>query len=212
MSMWKKKKELIARYDSLSNNYDELYGQEQLTKYYLFFRRCDVFFNETGILGDFGCGTGLLIKVLKNKRLFIGVDFSRKSLLKAKEKKHDAAFILADIEFPPFRSNSFETIFMFTVIHHIESPGRFIRRILELVRRRIVISVLKKESTAWIVRDIFNSFSNITTIDSPESKDVIMIIERKKKVINKCRKTYIGYRRVKGMRTSQKYPIKGAKR
>ena len=174
---WEKKKQLIEKYDALSVSYDNLYGDEQKEKYDLLFNNFKRFLNANLILGDFGCGTGLLEAYFLNEQI-IGVDFSRNSLKIAKGKGSKSMYILADIEFPPFRENCLDLIVMFTVIHHINDPVDLIRKLMLLIRKAMVISVLKKTETAELLQTLIKSFPEAKVLNSQKSRDVIIVIEK----------------------------------
>jgi predicted TPR repeat methyltransferase len=72
-------------YDATSEGYDELYGAEQLRKYWMALRHVDL-----GGLGgwvvDVGCGTGLLLSFLRGlgcSAEYVGIDVSEAMLVKA---------------------------------------------------------------------------------------------------------------------------------
>jgi len=174
---WEKKKQLIEKYDILSSSYDDLYKGEQREKYNLLFNNFRHFLNANLILGDFGCGTGLLESYLQNEQV-VGIDFSKKSLEIAKRKGKKPMYILADIEFPPFRKNCLDLIVMFTVIHHIRDPVDLIRKLSLLIRKAIIVSVLKKTENVKLLQTLIKSFPQAKVLNSQKSRDVIIVIEK----------------------------------
>jgi len=81
-----KDSEAIAKwYDALSNNYDELYGEEQAQKHA---RVLGLLGNkETKLILDLGCGTGKLLGSLSSKtQTAVGIDLSVQMLAKAKQR------------------------------------------------------------------------------------------------------------------------------
>jgi ubiquinone/menaquinone biosynthesis C-methylase UbiE len=69
---------------------------------------------------DFGCGTGLCSSVLESLgKEVVALDFSRQMIGKAKERCRNVSFVLADALNLPFRENTFQTICVIGVLHHI---------------------------------------------------------------------------------------------
>jgi cyclopropane fatty-acyl-phospholipid synthase-like methyltransferase len=77
MMSWKKKREIRLRYDAEANGYDELYSEEQRTKFEFALRRIALR-REDRIL-DCGCGTGIFLeKAAGSVQFAVGVDLSPK--------------------------------------------------------------------------------------------------------------------------------------
>lgn len=137
-----KKKNIIEKYNSTSNFYDNRYSKIQKEKYKILFNNCDL--NYKTIL-DAGCGTGLLIEYvfnlnidnIKKKVKYIGIDISWKMLMNFYDKSkkvndiEDINLILGDIENLPLRQNSFNAIFSITSLQNLpvikKGLGEFIR-------------------------------------------------------------------------------------
>lgn len=81
---------------------------------------------------DVGVGTGYTTKELKN---VVGIDISRKMLLKAK-KDYKGFLVLADAMYPPFKPESLNTIISAGSLYYLPSP---------LKGLKIFHSLLKKE-------------------------------------------------------------------
>jgi ubiquinone/menaquinone biosynthesis C-methylase UbiE len=101
---WKEKREMRLRYGAEADGYDELYSDEQRTKYELAFRRI-VFCGGDRIL-DCGCGTGIFLeKVAGGVQFAVGVDLSPKMLERAKLRLgqiSNVELVCADIDFLRF--------------------------------------------------------------------------------------------------------------
>ena len=171
-----RKKKLIDGYNKTAESYDELYFNEQMEKYKFALKALD-FSLKGRRIGDFGCGTGLFLKAINPEVELVGVDFSLKSLQLAREKGYRHV-VLADIEKPPFRKHVFDAIFLFTVIHHLYSPIGTTERLVHLSKRILVLSVLKKDETEILVRNLLNKFRKAQISNSSKVKDVIFIIRR----------------------------------
>lgn len=102
---------------------------------------------------DLGCGTGRLYEIFKDKEVdYIGVDFSKNLIEKAKEEYGDH-FKIADILSLPFPDNYFESVWAIAVLHHI--PSKELRmRVLNEIKR-----VLKRNGrvimTCWKIKSFF---------------------------------------------------------
>jgi len=71
--------------------------------------------NVQGNTADLGCGTGRLMQFAN-----VGIDGSEKMLAVAREKFADKTFICADIEKIPFEKDTFEALFSFHVLMHLD--------------------------------------------------------------------------------------------
>lgn len=81
---------------------------------------------------DLGCGNGRLFELLK-KNKYIGVDFSKKLIEKAKEK-YGNHFQIADIFSLPFSDDYFDSIWIIAVFHHIPSKKLRLKALEEMGR------------------------------------------------------------------------------
>lgn len=143
------KKEVMRKYNITSRNYDELYGEEQKSKYKLAFIRIKYL---KGIVLDVGCGTALLYRFLSKKafrklKLYVGVDLSDGMLWKAKDKVSreiiPAELIRADADFLPFRDKVFDAIFTFTLLQNMPEPNITCRELIRVIKDHglLVISI-----------------------------------------------------------------------
>jgi len=119
--------DVLEWYDSLASAYDELYGEEQVSKYVEVLNRLgsDVLNTSVRVL-DSGCGTGKLLGELTSRGLrgyYVGIDLSLNQLLQASKyfrksgSNHLVADLVAgDLMRPPFRDGAFNSVFSFTVI------------------------------------------------------------------------------------------------
>ena len=152
MMSGKKKREIRFRYDSEADGYDELYSDEQRTKYELALRRIAIG-REDRIL-DCGCGTGIFLeKVAGNVQFAVGVDFSPKMLHRAQlrlGRLSNVDLVCADFDFLPFSGGTFAYVFMFTVLLAPAYWGGTIRESLRVLRTRgtMTLSVPKRETSS----------------------------------------------------------------
>lgn len=125
-------------YDAIARGYDELYGNEQRRKYQIGLK---VLKPQRRVL-DIGCGTGLLMEELEDV-FYIGIDISLGMLERARERKTKllADVIRADARSLPFRSNSFNTCYSFTVLQNLSSRETFYSEIRRTCRSTLVSSL-----------------------------------------------------------------------
>ena len=133
-------------YDVFCEGYDELYGAEQLRKYWMALRHVDL----GGLFGwvvDVGCGTGLLLTFLRGLGCaaeYVGIDVSEAMLMKACGRVDGLTHLVqADGNNLPLRSKSADTLLSFTAIHHL-NPGRFAEEAARTTRHIIVVSQHKR--------------------------------------------------------------------
>lgn len=154
-----KKKNIIEKYNSTSYFYDKRYRAIQEEKYEILLKNYIV--NDKNIL-DLGCGTGLFFqyvaKSLLNKALitsnYIAVDISWNMLLKFKSKiispnysKYPPNLILSDIEYLPFRDNTFFSIFSLTSFQNLPHIKNGIKESFRVSKHNadFKFSILKKK-------------------------------------------------------------------
>ncbi len=150
MAGWKDKRKVMQRYDLTAGMYDERYGEEQKKKYAASLENLKV--SGCAIL-DVGCGSGLFFgQVAAQASLVVGIDISRKLLLKA---KHQAGFfgnvsvLLADADHLPFKESAFDMVFAFTILQNMPKPIETISELnrVAIVDGRVVVTGLKKAFT-----------------------------------------------------------------
>jgi ubiquinone/menaquinone biosynthesis C-methylase UbiE len=82
---------------------------------------------------DIGCGTGLILERIKSKvKVKIGIDISRGMLFKAKARR--LWVFQSDVLSLPFKDNSFDLVYSFKVLAHVEEIKRAIKEMTRIVR------------------------------------------------------------------------------
>ncbi|MBI4359430.1 MAG: class I SAM-dependent methyltransferase [Candidatus Nealsonbacteria bacterium] len=82
--------------------------------------------NEDKIL-DVGCGIGRLLEIIGHKDIeYLGIDSSAGQLQEAKRRHPDRSFSLANATRLPSLDDSFDKVFLVSVLHHI--PGKELQR------------------------------------------------------------------------------------
>jgi len=83
---------------------------------------------------DLGCGNGRLFELFKEKQVeYIGVDFSKKLIEKAREK-YGNYFQVADMFSLPFSDNYFDSVWSIAVFHHIPFKELRLKALAEIKR------------------------------------------------------------------------------
>jgi ubiquinone/menaquinone biosynthesis C-methylase UbiE len=150
---WKQKRSSIRHYDKTAETYDQQYQEEQDLKMTAALEALRPPIDGNTVILDAGCGTGILFPYIARKtKQTVGIDTSIKLLKKAKAKTkayHNIALIKADVDFLPFKSETFTHIFAFTLLQNVPKP----RTSLEEIRRvtqsdaTVVVTGLRKHFT-----------------------------------------------------------------
>ncbi|MGE5575311.1 MAG: class I SAM-dependent methyltransferase [Ignavibacteria bacterium] len=147
MATWKDKRKVMRSYDVTADIYEERYSDEQQRKYEKALEKVAV---SGKLLLDVGCGSGLFFReVAEDALMAVGVDISRKLLLKARgqAKAFLNAFLLqADADHLPFKKGYFDEVFAFTVLQNMPNPNETLielKRVINL-KGRFVVTGLKK--------------------------------------------------------------------
>ena len=137
----------MQSYDVTAEMYDERYAAEQQRKYKKALENVNV--AGKAVL-DVGCGSGLFFnEVAAQADMVVGVDVSRKLLLKAKE--HATTFpkvsvLQADADHLPFGDGFFGAVFAFTVLQNMPNPPETLSELKRVAKKdgRVVVTGLKK--------------------------------------------------------------------
>jgi ubiquinone/menaquinone biosynthesis C-methylase UbiE len=150
MSGWHKKLRVMICYDTTASIYDRRYAEEQAAKVEAALKTVRI--ETEGLILDVGCGTGILLDHVADETIgIVGVDFSKKCLLQAKERIHNKSLrnvqlILADADNMPFHDEVFNTVFAMTILQNMPSPSETLTEIKRASRNDalFVVSGLKK--------------------------------------------------------------------
>ena len=147
----------MQRYDTTADIYEERYAQEQKAKYKKALESVNI---ENAYVLDVGCGSGLFFREVANKAgIVIGVDVSRKLLLKAKEqaKVLENTFVVqADADHLPFRDSFFGAVFAFTVLQNLPKPAQTLGELKRVAQGGgwVVVTGLKKAFPLEVFMDV----------------------------------------------------------
>jgi ubiquinone/menaquinone biosynthesis C-methylase UbiE len=159
MTIWSKKRSIANRYNITSNSYDEQYAQEQTAKYQIVQRTLK--HSSYNVILDVGCGSGLFFSHIADRaQMVVGVDFSRKLLLKAKAQTKyfsDVHLVQADADHLPFKNATFDAVFAFTMLQNMPAPKKTLLEFKQQTTEngKLIVTGLKKafELTAFL--DLF---------------------------------------------------------
>lgn len=137
----------MRRYDITADIYDLRYEQEQIEKYAAAMDSLKK--KRFGHVLDVGCGTGLLFDHIERAESIVGIDISRKTLLRAKMRAVDRPsihLIRADADSMPVNTGIFSHAFAVTVIQNSPNPVRTLNEIVRVSKDNalVVITGLKR--------------------------------------------------------------------
>lgn len=142
---WRSKRKVMHAYDVTAQMYDERYSEEQHRKYQKTLDNVDVL--GVAVL-DVGCGSGLFFsQIAKKAKLVVGIDVSKKLLLKAKANADGNVFVVqADADHLPFQEGFFGAVFSFTVLQNMPKPAVTLAELKRVTSQggKIAITGLKK--------------------------------------------------------------------
>lgn len=138
-----KEPEAIASwYDALSTSYDDLYADEQGRKHQKIMEILED--NEFERFVDVGCGTGRLLETISSKtKLTLGIDVSRRMLIKAKQRlhNHSAQFVRAEASHLPLQDHVADGVVSVSVSEHGPSFGEQFQELSRIATGNAVLSM-----------------------------------------------------------------------
>ncbi|QQS38617.1 methyltransferase domain-containing protein [Candidatus Woesebacteria bacterium] len=70
---------------------------------------------------DIGCGNGVSTSHIRGRRV-VGLELSKKQMIRAKEKFPNNDFVVGDARKLPFRSDTFDVVVAINILHHVADP------------------------------------------------------------------------------------------
>jgi malonyl-CoA O-methyltransferase len=170
MSTWDKKRDVMHRYDLTARIYDMRYANEQIAKIEAALKHMKV---KASMTLDAGCGTGILFSYVADEaQMTIGLDVSKKTLLKAKERARDYAsvhLVCADVDNMPMEDGVFDRVFAMTLIQNAPNPAETLNQIRRVSADNalIVVTGLKKIFSRSVFQKLLKNagLSNIALED-----------------------------------------------
>jgi ubiquinone/menaquinone biosynthesis C-methylase UbiE len=182
MRDWYKKRRIMKRYDMTATMYDMRYEKEQAAKITAALKNMKIERNE--LILDVGCGTGILFRqVADESNLIVGIDFSRITLLQAKERVRtnnvfNVEMIQADADNMPFNRDLFDRVFAITILQNTPNPGDTLAEIKRVSKKEalFVITGLKKIFTKQAFEQLLrNCRLNVSTLEDENLKCFVAI-------------------------------------
>ena len=156
-------------YNSISESYNELHREEQLSKIRLI--KDNLKIKNQDLLLDVGCGTGIFAEEFNCIK--IGINPSIEMLKQGK----NAFYIQACAENLPFKDACFDFVISVTAIHNFKNIKRGLEEIKRVSRKNVVLSILKKSAKINEIKDNIQKLFKITkTIE--ENQDIIFFAKR----------------------------------
>ncbi len=151
----------MQRYDLTAEMYEERYCEEQEAKYKKALENTNL--KAYGAVLDVGCGTGIFFShIADNARVVVGVDVSRKLLLKANgtAKAWKNVFVVqADADHLPFKEGFFDVVFSFTVLQNMPQPIETLNELKRVAEAggSVVVTGLKKVLPLELFMDVLEA-------------------------------------------------------
>jgi ubiquinone/menaquinone biosynthesis C-methylase UbiE len=140
---WRKKRQIMQRYDITAGIYDARYAEEQRAKIEAALKHVSIMSDDEVL--DVGCGSGLLSDYIADRvRRIIALDISKRTLLEAKRRTKrfkNAELLLADADNLPLREKQFTRIFVLTVIQNLPNPVEMLNEARRAARNGCVFIV-----------------------------------------------------------------------
>lgn len=158
-------------YNAISSSYDELYSAEQYSKYEVIAYNIN---RDVNLILDVGCGSGLILEYLTlkgyNIKYYVGLDISSKmielALRRSKNLNVMADFIIADLTYPPIRSDDmFDVITLITVLKSDYNVRGITEKYLQFLKDNglLIYTILTKK----VIDDVMRyEYLSITTKNS----------------------------------------------
>lgn len=160
----------MQRYDVTAQIYDLRYAEEQTAKIKAALKHLKA---KGCVVLDAGCGTGILFNHVAGKaRMTVGLDFSKRTLLKAMERAKNHAgvnLVRADADNMPLRDKVFDMVFAMTLIQNAPGPTETLKEIRRVAKDNalIVITGLKRVfSRSTLEHLLKNSGLNIVAMEN----------------------------------------------
>jgi len=182
---WKQKQSAIRHYDRTAETYDQQYMEEQNLKITAALKILQKPVDESAVVLDAGCGTGLSFPLIAVKaKQIVGVDISAHLLRKAKTKAEaNTALIQTDADFLPLKTDMFTHAFAFTLLQNTPDPRSVIEEIKRVTRRdaALIMTGLKKHFTqATFIRLLKNAQLEVLSLKTDDRlKDFVAVCRKR---------------------------------
>jgi len=161
-------------YNSISQGYDELHGEEQLKKLNIIKQNINI--NPDAKLLDVGCGSGISTEFFYFIDDKTGIDPSEELIKIAKQKNPKTKYIVGKAESLPFKNREFDFVLSLTAIQNFDDAEKGLREIKRVGKDSAVfaLSFLKRSPKKDIILQKMHEIFKIKEIIE-EDKDLIVI-------------------------------------
>jgi len=110
-------------------------------------------FNSIHSALDVGCGTGFSSYYLSSTMKLVGLDFSYRNLVlnPLKNKAQASAYLL------PFQDKSFDLVYGWDLLHHLEYPEKSIQEMARVTRKYLVLFEPNRNNPIQLIYGLVNS-------------------------------------------------------
>jgi len=108
---------------------------------------------------EVGCGTGHWLEVLQDFAQVFGIDRSPGMLKKAVERCGNYFLINGDIDYLPFKGNTFNMVFCVNALHHFLNPSGLIFQVRRLLKQDGALAIVNMDPHVrqdhWFIYEYF---------------------------------------------------------
>jgi len=103
--------------------------------------------DQSLVILDAGCGDGILRRYVSKRHAYVGIDFSRRPLLRAQYEPRSQYF-LADLSHLPFPSKTFDVVLSFQALQYLETPAPALSQLARVLKPegRLILTVPNADS------------------------------------------------------------------
>ena len=153
---------------------------------------------------DVGCGAGLLANALAGRgHQVTGVDLSEKSLCTAKkyDETRSVQYCCADATSLPFSNDSFDAVFAFDILEHVENPARLIEEASRVLKPKGLFFFHTFNRT-WLSYIIVIKGVEWRVRNAPENMHVYRLFIKPKELEGLCETYQMQVQSLRGLRPS----------
>jgi SAM-dependent methyltransferase len=156
--------------------YEKLFASDQLLDEYLGSQRMSFYDEVADVCAafgprevvDVGCGSGHLLRALADRTpdaRFVGVDFSKNAIRRARGLLPGARWLVGDAYAPPLGEQRFDLVLCTEVLEHLERPRDALDALVRLCARNghVILTVPDGELDDWEGHVNFWSESDLAT-------------------------------------------------
>ena len=111
--------------------------------------------DQSLLILDAGCGDGILRRYVSTRHAYVGIDFSRRPLLRARHEP-GSQYFLADLNHLPFPSKTFDVVLSFQALQYLESPAPVLFQFARVLKPqgKLILTVPNADSFKYRLQGI----------------------------------------------------------